>query len=468
MPALSKIATVGALTFLSAAEGLKTIPERARGGHFNDQFSGLKATSATTWGVYESKIDNFSDNSTSTFSQRYAVDATYWDGKGPIFYEIGGEGTLGGAPDGYIATLAQNYSALLIALEHRFYGESIPNNDMSTENLKYLTVEQALADLANFIDYYKVAGNTGDSTWFIFGGSYPGALSSWFRAAYPDKTAGALSSSGVVNAIIDFPQFDMQVSAALGNKCADQIRRTESAFERMISTPSGWKSALDLFSCESDMWKEDFFYMIADSWSMADQYGSKQPLCDTMLAVGENASDEVLTKTFAEFSNSYWGSDFCSMGFYNTESLADPKRWDANSRSWRWQTCYQVSYFNTAPKSGSLRSTTVDLDYHLRQCAKVFGKPMFPASVALNEKFGGEFPKATKVFYSDFSDDPWQRASVSYPVSSDQPYDIAMCDGCGHCRDFHSATENDPVELQNLRAEFDSYLYKWLQEAETI
>jgi hypothetical protein len=103
-----------------AASGLRTIPERARGGSFFKELQqDLKASDAISWGVYPSKLDNFKENST-TFNQRYAVDSTYWDGKGPIFYEIGGEGTLRGPPDGYIATLAQNYSALLIALEHRY------------------------------------------------------------------------------------------------------------------------------------------------------------------------------------------------------------------------------------------------------------------------------------------------------------------------------------------------------------
>ena len=461
-----RLATAVALGSLSmGAMALRDIPERGRGGLMYQQSRPLKASDNTVWGVYESKLDNFDSNNTATFQQRYAVDATYWDGKGPVFYEIGGEGTLGGAPDGYIATLAQNYSALLIALEHRFYGESIPGNDMSTENLKYLAVDQALADLNNFITYYKEEGKTGDSPWFIFGGSYPGALSSWFRATYPDSTAGALSSSGVVNCIIDFYDFDMAVTAAIGNECAAQIKRTQSAFEGMLETAAGFQSALSLFNCESDMWKEDFYYMIADSWSMADQYGSKAALCDTMLGLGEDATPEMLTKSFADFTNSYWGSDFCAGGFYNTEQLSDPARWEANSRSWRWQTCYEVSYFNTAPKSGSLRSTTVDMDYHLRQCKAIFGQPMFPSSVAINEKFGGEFPAATKVFYSDFSDDPWQRASVNYPVSTDQPYHIAMCDGCGHCRDFHNETPEDPQQLKDLRAEFDEYLYEWLEDA---
>lgn len=103
---------------VSGVLSLRDIPLRARGGSFYKHQS-LKANDNTVWGVYPSKLDNFG-NTSATFAQRYAVDSTYWDGKGPVFYEIGGEGTLGGAPDGYIATLAQNYSALLIALEHRY------------------------------------------------------------------------------------------------------------------------------------------------------------------------------------------------------------------------------------------------------------------------------------------------------------------------------------------------------------
>jgi hypothetical protein len=156
----------------------------------------------------------------------------------------------------------------------------------------------------------------------------------------------------------------------------------------------------------------------------------------------------------------------CRLIYYadNSEQLADPARWETNSRSWRWQTCYEVSYFNTAPKSGSLRAASVNLDYHLKQCAYVFGKEMFPSSPEMNKKFGGAFPQAHNVFYSDFSDDPWLRASVEFSPSMDQPFYYTQCDNCGHCLDFHSPTENEPVQLQQSRVEFEKYLAKWLAE----
>jgi len=44
----------------------------------------------------------------------------------------------------------------------------------------------------------------------VIGGSYPGALSAWFRERYPHLAIGSWSSSGVVQPIVDFWKFDEQ------------------------------------------------------------------------------------------------------------------------------------------------------------------------------------------------------------------------------------------------------------------
>ena len=46
--------------------------------------------------------------------------------------------------------------------------------DMSTENLAYLSSEQALADLATFKTSMVDVLDTFKSKWITFGGSYPG------------------------------------------------------------------------------------------------------------------------------------------------------------------------------------------------------------------------------------------------------------------------------------------------------
>jgi hypothetical protein len=175
---------------LVTASALSDLPERARGGKAWENYLShsphlLKASEPL---IVNTKVDHFNENSTDTFAQRYYVNSQYWDGKGPVFLSIGGEGgeelnslrltwnlgTLNGPPGGYIAVLGQEYNALLVSLEHRyfppllsvslplcltvhsFYGESIPNGNSFTPNLKFLTVAQALADLATFTEFYQV------------------------------------------------------------------------------------------------------------------------------------------------------------------------------------------------------------------------------------------------------------------------------------------------------------------------
>lgn len=63
--------------------------------------------------------------------------------------------------------------------------------DLSTANLKYLSSEQGLADLATFrVAMAKQYGLTDDNKWILFGGSYPGALAAWFRYKYPHLAHG--------------------------------------------------------------------------------------------------------------------------------------------------------------------------------------------------------------------------------------------------------------------------------------
>jgi thymus-specific serine protease len=110
----------------------------------------------------------------------------------------------------------------MISLEHRFYGESQPTNDMSVENLRYLSSEQALADLASFITYMKtwspgdfpmttppihLSADLGNGPWVSFGGSYPGSLATWLKSSNPAIVQGTVGSSAPVFSIYDFSQY---------------------------------------------------------------------------------------------------------------------------------------------------------------------------------------------------------------------------------------------------------------------
>lgn len=86
-----------------------------------------------------------------------------------------------------------------------------------------------MGDLAYFSQYIidnQMFGVTKQTPWITVGGSYAGAVSSWYRMKYPHMTIGAIGSSGVVNAIYNFPNFDKQIKLSTlksSQACAQKI-----------------------------------------------------------------------------------------------------------------------------------------------------------------------------------------------------------------------------------------------------
>ena len=156
--------------------------------------------------TFQNLVDHFNFLDDRVYNQRYWVSDQYWDGEGPIFIYICGEYRCS-VPDTRLFPfmLGATHNARFMVLEHRFYGDSQPFDNWNLRNLGYLNSEQALADLAYFIG--KMNPDQANEV-LVIGGSYPGALSAWFRERYPHLAVGSWSSSGVVQPVIDFWKFD--------------------------------------------------------------------------------------------------------------------------------------------------------------------------------------------------------------------------------------------------------------------
>lgn len=105
---------------------------------------------------FDQVVDHYDYTSTTLWKQRYwVVDKFFNKTVGPVFLFICGEYTCPGIPAArkWIILLAQKFEGLVLAVEHRYYGESMPfgNASLNFDKLKYLNTEQALKDLAYFI-----------------------------------------------------------------------------------------------------------------------------------------------------------------------------------------------------------------------------------------------------------------------------------------------------------------------------
>lgn len=167
---------------------------------------------------------------------------------------IGGEAPISAKwmNQGTWVQYAVQHHAMLIQVEHRFYGKSRPTKGVTTEELVHLSSENALADLAYFITEMKIQLNmSGDYTrWISFGGSYPGSLSAWLREKYPHLVHGAISSSGPLLAKVDFKEyFDVVVTSLETNSdtCVQAVKRSIDEVDVLLKHMIGQRSITEKF-----------------------------------------------------------------------------------------------------------------------------------------------------------------------------------------------------------------------------
>ena len=187
------------------------------------------------------------------------------------------------------------HDALLVSLEHRYYGDSQPFDSWTLENFEYLTSELALADIAYFIEAQnKVLGYEAD--WIVIGGSYPGALSAWFKSQYPKHAVGSWSSSGVIHAIEDFKSFDLDVfikADASSPECSGAIQRAQAIVDKKLKSQTGRQELADLFDLPMPFNDGDFSYFFTDIFVANVQYGTRVAMCETLMA-GDDTPEQLM------------------------------------------------------------------------------------------------------------------------------------------------------------------------------
>ena len=193
---------------------------------------------------FTQRLDHFKITDTRTWQQRYWINWRYYKPGGPALLMIGGEGEANPQwlEAGAWLDYARAEGAAMLLLEHRYYGNSHPTPDLTVKNLKWLSSRQALADLAAFISQQRVeAGLAG--AWVALGGSYPGSLAAWLRLKYPHLVAGAVSSSGPLQAKADFFEYLEVVEAALDTVpgCSAVVKSAIKKVEKLTAHRMGWK-----------------------------------------------------------------------------------------------------------------------------------------------------------------------------------------------------------------------------------
>ncbi|KAF0983855.1 hypothetical protein FDP41_007770 [Naegleria fowleri] len=432
-------------------------------------------------------LDHFDPQNTETFQQRFWVNETMWNraNNGPVFIIIGGEGPASaGYVNGHFITneYAKRYGALIAALEHRFYGESVPRQSLSTQNLRYLTSEQALQDLVDFRSYLikKYNINEAKTKFVSFGGSYSGNLSAWLKLKYPHLFVGAIASSGPVLAQLEFPEYMMVVQNSVGPKCAERIRQANDLAEQLLLTPAGRLRVAKLFNvCNPESLTDvndvaTFFSSLSDGVCEVVQYnldnnGQKAFNISSMCNIIESGSDAL--ESFANWVNTFnsYSGNSCTENLYSDmiKQMKDerpfPQNQNSAGRAWTYQTCVEFGYYQDAVGDKQPFSTKITLQYFLQQCSEIFGiNGMKPDIAFTNNMYGAKNIDTSNTVFSSGSVDPWSVLAVTRPTQFVPQGNIFHMQGTAHCADLYASSPNDLPDLVRTRVETQKLMDKWL------
>ncbi|CEG55509.1 S28 family serine protease [Legionella fallonii] len=427
----------------------------------------LVATKSIRQGQFIQLIDH-NTPSLGTFSQRYYIDETYSKAKNdPVFFYLCGEAECTKrALNGAIRNYAQKYHAKLVALEHRYYGESIPLNTFSTTDLRYLTTEQALDDLAYFQRHLQKS-NKWNGKWIAFGGSYPGSLSAYYRLKFPYLVVGSLASSAPVMAKEDFFEYDTHVTHVAGSQCAMQIRHVVREVEATLNNKAKFKQMKALFDASAVNDPVDFLYLIADTAAAAVQYGKRDIFCSAL------SSSPTPLEGYAEFAKKLYHEmkvsavEMTAQGAMS-EDPGDYKK-GVGMRQWYYQSCTEYGYWQNAnpDRQQSTRSALIDLAYHHQVCHRLFGLNEPAQTASLNNSFYYPLMDAlvSNIYFTNGENDPWSLLSLAEKNGNavNEKLNYYLIEGSAHCDDLHSPAATDSESLQEARNTMESLIAVWLK-----
>ncbi|KAL1510018.1 hypothetical protein ABEB36_004676 [Hypothenemus hampei] len=451
----------------------------------------------TRW--FTQNLDHFDVGNATTWQQRYYVneDFSQKDNRSVAFLMIGGEGE---ATDvwmtaGQWVEYAKQFKAIIFQVEHRFYGKSRPTPDLSVENLKFLTSEQALADLAIFISAMNEEYNLAtDVKWIAFGGSYPGSLAAWLRLKYPHLVHGSVSTSGPLLAVPDFQDYYQVVADDLrvvSEECYTAVKAAFAQVDVLLQGKDGQKTLNTLFqlcdpiedNVENENDISNFYSSLAENFAGIAQYNKDNRLStkgtllenitlDTVCSIITNISTEKEINRLADFNSLMLVAthEEC-LDYKYSKMISEMKNesWEATAseggRQWFFQTCNEFGFYQTSDRKPQIFSDKFPLQFEIQQCTDIFGDKfngnyLDYATKRTNTLYGALEIEVSNVVFVHGSVDPWHALGITISDNKNAP--AIFIKGTAHCANMYPPSDTDLPQLESARVEIGKLIQSWL------
>jgi len=137
--------------------------------------------------------------------------------------------------DSIITKLSNHFRAPVFSLEHRLFGDSmIPYSDI-LELSTFLTIDNALADVYNFIRFVNMTFEPNCKV-IVCGIGYGGSLAAWFKMRYPDLAKASFSMTPPLVSRTVLSDFDRKYSDSLPISCRNSIKNVFERISKVIES----------------------------------------------------------------------------------------------------------------------------------------------------------------------------------------------------------------------------------------
>ncbi|KAF4376780.1 hypothetical protein F8388_025651 [Cannabis sativa] len=383
---------------------------------------------------YNQTLDHFNyrPESYSTFEQRYLVNSKYWNNNnklGPIFAYLGAEEPIDqDIPTiGFLTDNAPSFKALIVFIEHRYYGKSIPFGSReeavlsNASTLGYFNSAQALTDYANILLHIKSTYQAPNSPIIVIGGSYGGMLASWFRLKYPHIALGALASSAPILYFDDITPQNGYYSIVTkdfreaSENCYETILKSWSQIDKVAALPNGLSILTNKFkTCSPLKNSSELKDYLGTIYATAAQYNSppKYPVNIICEAIDNNGDDDILDKIFSGLS-AYNPNKTCYVN--------PPKIPTETDQGWKWQTCSEMVIPIGIENDTMFEAYPFKVEDFIKDCKDSYGVPPRPHWVT--SYYGGHDIKlilnrfGSNIIFSNGLRDPYSSGGVLENIS---------------------------------------------------
>ncbi|KAI0244370.1 hypothetical protein L0F63_003799 [Massospora cicadina] len=410
------------------------------------------------------------DPKMGTFKQRFLINNRFYKRGGPILLEVSSGTEI--VPEmvfvGAILNLARMLNGMIIVLEQRYYGGSKPFPDLSTESLKYLTMQQSVDDVGRFVKRVNldtIVKGKERPRWVVVGGSYGGNLAAWAKAMYPEHIYAGWISSAPIKAVDTFPQYDQQISKSL--VCHGKLHQAILQLDAILKE-NRTKDYINDFQCQG-LIPADFAWALAEVLGYLAQYSIPQRpphisgLCDKLDGNGSEDQLASMASFYREFFLSY--KITCGM-LAGRDEIMDiyPANKAAVARQNFYLMCNEMGHFQIAPRYNRLRSHSINHRSFLdRFCKEPFGIVRPPDTAKTNERFGGFNINVTKLVFTTGDLDPWFHLTLHDKSNSSSDVPIYVIRGARHNSDLNApGLGGEPPNLAKVRDKVFKHLEFWL------